>query len=366
MHTEDLRVNGAASAVAGCDGRTRLRIVPPAGEPANEEPLRSGAGWWRMAKVVFRVATSALLIGYLVGQTDIGQLASALANLRWHFFAMALATYLASQVLSARRWAGLATAVGFARPQSRFLSLYFQGMFFGLCLPSSVGGDVIKAWKLGDTTRQRVLAACTVFADRATGVYALGLIAVAAICYHQGFLSPALAPICIFAWVAAGIAGVHFGLAVLRTFAPLLERIPKLGRIAVQLQPYHQGSAIMRRAVGYSLAIQGFNALTVLWIGWALGLTIPTATYFVAVPAAALASALPISVGGMGVRETALAFFLVQDDVGQGMAVTVGLVWLAVIFLSGLVGGLVYMADPEFKDAPSGPIPSPHSSYEGS
>ncbi len=366
MHTEELHVNGAVSAVAGSDRRTRPRMAPLAGEPANEEPHRSGSGWWRIAKVAFRVATSVLLIGYLVGQTNLEQLAGVLTNLRWQFFALALATYLASQVLSARRWTGLATAVGFAKPQSRFLSLYFQGMFFGLCLPSSVGGDVVKAWKLGDTTRQRVLAACTVFADRATGVYALGLIAVAAICYHHGLLSPAVTLICVLAWVAAGIAGVHFGLAVLRTFAPLLERIPKLGRVVVQLRPYHKGSAIMRRAVGYSLAIQGFNALTVLWIGWALGLAIPAAAYFVAVPAAALVSALPISVGGMGVRETALAFFLMQDDVGQGMAVTVGLVWLAVILISGLVGGLVYMADSESKDAPPGLIPSPHTVYEGS
>ncbi|MDZ7620241.1 MAG: lysylphosphatidylglycerol synthase transmembrane domain-containing protein [Patescibacteria group bacterium] len=358
-------MNIAVSAVAGCDRRTRPRAAPTDGHPVIKEPQRAKSRWWRGAKVAFRVVTSIALIGYLLGQTDLRQLAGTLANLHWRFFGVALASYLASQVISARRWAGLATAVGFVGRQSRFLSLYFQGMFFGLCLPSSVGGDVVKAWKLGENTRQRVLAACTVFADRATGVYALGLLAMAAIFWHQGFVSPPAAVGCILAWMAAGIGGVHLGLAVLRAFAPSLERFPKLGRVVVQLRPYHEEPSVIQRAVLFSMAIQGLNALTVLWIGWSLGLTVPAATYFVAVPAAALISALPISVGGMGVRETALTFFLVQGDASQDMAVTVGLVWLGIILISGLVGGLFYMADARAGEMPAGCIPMPQSIHEG-
>lgn len=366
MVVEQTRMSVGAPTMTKGRRQVRSWAVPPLDEPPEPGQGPNRSGWWSITKACFRVGTSAVLIAFLIAQTNLGALTGALAHLQWSFFALALATYLASQALSARRWAGLANAVGFAEPQSRFLSLYYQGMFFGLCLPSSVGGDVVKAWKLGNTARQRILAACTVFVDRGTGLYALGLIAVAALGYHYGYLPPGMAPACVLAWLAGGVAAVGLGLAAMRRLAPALERLPRLGRIVVQLRPYHDGPAVVRIAVGYSLAIQGMNALTVLWIGQALGLAIAPATYFVAVPAAALVSALPVSFGGFGVRESVLALFLIQERAATESAVTVGLVWLAVILLSGLVGGVAYLLDRAPKHTPAACSRLPRLLDEGS
>ena len=85
----------------------------------------------------------------------------------------------------------LARPLGFDFPQRHFTQLYFEGMFFSLCLPSSIGGDVVKAYRLAPDLNGRVLAACTVLADRATGVVALlviGLTALGARTYELSML----------------------------------------------------------------------------------------------------------------------------------------------------------------------------------
>ena len=93
----------------------------------------------------------------------------------------ALAIYLASQLASSWRWAELARPLGFHFSRLRYMQLYFEGMFFNLCLPSSIGGDVLKAYWLAPNTAGRVLAGCTVLADRAVGLVGLGVIGVTAL-----------------------------------------------------------------------------------------------------------------------------------------------------------------------------------------
>src|SRR5438270_1873634 len=142
-----------------------------------------------------RAAAGVGLIAFLATRTDWQPVAAAIEVMHWEFWLAAAAIYLVSQVVSAWRWGALARPLGFAVPQRHFTQLYFEGMFFSLCLPSSIGGDVVKAYRLAPNAGGRVLAACTVLADRATGVVGLlviGSTALAARNYELSLL-PALA-----------------------------------------------------------------------------------------------------------------------------------------------------------------------------
>ena len=52
---------------------------------------------------------------------------------------------------------------------------------------------------------------------------------------------------------------------------------------------------------------------------------------------------LPVSVSGVGVREGGLAWMLASYGVGQGMGITLGILWFLVTVAGGLVGGLAYL-----------------------
>ena len=83
--------------------------------------------------------------------------------------------------------------------------------------------------------------------------------------------------------------------------------------------------------------------LTVAEIGNAIGLGIPLAAYCVAVPTVSLLTTLPLSIGGVGVREGGLAWMLASYGVSEELGVTLGLLWFSTNIASGLIGGCVYL-----------------------
>ena len=110
-----------------------------------------------------------------------------------------------------------------------------------------------------------------------------------------------------------------------------------------KLLPYHERPAVFRRAVGWGLVVQLLNVLVVVELGQALGLRIPLLAYFNVVPVVAVLTLLPVSVSGVGVREGGLVWMLAAYGVGQGMGITLGVLWFLVTVAGGLVGGLAYL-----------------------
>ena len=88
-------------------------------------------------------------------RTDWAQVADAFARLRPGPWLAAAAVYTAAQVVSAWRWQLLARPLGFDRPLRNFAGFYFIGMFFNLVLPTSVGGDAVRAWYLDGRPSRR-------------------------------------------------------------------------------------------------------------------------------------------------------------------------------------------------------------------
>ncbi len=290
-----------------------------------------------------RLTAGIALVAFLAARTDWRPVATALSKMRGEHWLAALAIYLASQVASAWRWGVLARPLGFDFPQRHFTQLYFEGMFFSLCLPSSIGGDVVKAYRLAPDLNGRVLAACTVLADRATGVVALlviGLTALAARTYELSML-PALGV--GVAVLGAALVSVSFGLAILNWF---VRRLPENGRLAAlfaKLVPYHQRPEVFRRAIGWGLLVQLCNVLVVVELGRAMSLDVPLVAYFIAVPVVAMLTLLPVSVSGVGVREGGLAWMLAAYGVAPAIGITLGVLWFFVTVVAGLVGGIVYL-----------------------
>ena len=62
--------------------------------------------------------------------------------------------------------------------------------------------------------------------------------------------------------------------------------------------------------------------------------------WFLAWPLAKLVALVPVSLGGIGVREAALAVFLTPFGVDAALAVAQSLTWEAVLIFSGMISGL--------------------------
>lgn len=312
----------------------------------NEPAPRPNRSRWSL---LVRLGISLGLVGYLAADVHWPHVLEAVRGLRIEPWFAALGVYLASQILSSRRWAGLARAVQLNATDGRFLRLYFEGMFFSLCLPTSIGGDVVKAYRLAPSMGQRVLAGCTVLVDRLTGLGAL--LSLAAIALFVQWTRPELwlaTSLGIGVWCTVLItARVSF--AALRRWSDSFPEEKLFGRVLQKLRPYDDKPGVIRKALHWSLIIQVANVLTVAWLGQSLGIDIPLQAYFIAVPVVALITALPLSINGLGIREGGLAIVLTNFGVSNEMGVTLGLMWFVVVMLSGLVGGVAYLLEPAWQ-----------------
>lgn len=327
---------------------------PSLSEIENAEPPAAGRqipGW---VGVTLRVGATVGLMAYAVRDLDWGTFSSRLAQASWGWWLAAMALTLAAQAVAGLRWAALARPLGFDFPRRFFVRRFFEGMFFSLCLPSSIGGDVVKAVRIGSTTPLRLLAACSVLADRLTGVAALGvLVGTAAIAKRYDLATPLV--VALFATLLAmALAGFWILLSVLdRVHAALPEASPARSFVG-RLLPYRHRPMLVAGALGWSFVVQIGGAIAVSFVARALGVSQPLSTWFTVVPIVSLLMVLPISIGGFGVRENSLDFLLRGYGVPSDTGVAIALLWGMCTILAGLVGGVLFLLERRPLHAASG------------
>jgi uncharacterized membrane protein YbhN (UPF0104 family) len=258
------------------------------------------------------------------------------------FLVAGLLLMCASFLFAAWRWQLVLAVLGTRVPMRTLFKHYLAGQFVGNVLPSTIGGDVLRVSRSSKDAGARDVAFASVVIERLTGFVALPLLTIIGFAARPDLLHGR-------AWVAVLIAGAT--VAVLAVVL-LLAASPHLaGRFAEHenwmryIGIVHIGIDRLRRdprdAMAALFAAMSYQVTVVAAVYCAvhvIGLRIPNGAILAFVPAVAIAQVLPISVGGLGVREGLLAFFLHALGVPTGQAVAVGLLWYAMTLLVSLLG----------------------------
>ena len=322
--------------------------------PTVKSPGRGRLPPW--LSLVLRIVASVALMGYALRGVPWDSLANQLKRADWRWWLAGLVTTMLVQGVAAVRWAALARPVGFPFRLRFFVWRFFEGMFFSLCLPSSIGGDVVKAFRVGDTTQRRLLAGCTILADRLTGLAALGILVGTALLATKYSLGPAATLGVGAGLLVAALAGFSLGVGSLDRLLELIPAPHPARAFLSQLLPYQQRPNLMAQAIGWSLIVQMGGAVSVALIARALGVEQPMQVWFSVVPLIALAMVLPVSINGVGVREGGLEMLLAPHGVAAAQAVAVGLLWLLSTNIAGLIGGVMFLLDRDPTTPACGPV----------
>ena len=302
-----------------------------------DEP-RSPASSWKLA---LKLAVSGGLLFYLSRRVDFREIARFLARADTSLLALALALYLAGQALSALKWRRLATAVGFRASSPRFVAYYFIGMFFNAFGFGTVGGDVVRAFYLAGSEGRRGLALNTVIADRVSGLLVLLAIALGALLLFRHYELPAA-----IYWGVVGLSSALLAVwRLLPSLLPLVLAPENRFRHLIErdLAPYWSDARLLASVAALSLAFHLSQIGVLLLLVRALGLGVPWSYCFVFGPLVNIMAAVPISLNGLGVRESGYVFFLAHVGVPRDSAMAFALAWFGVVMLAGAFGGLVYL-----------------------
>jgi glycosyltransferase 2 family protein len=146
---------------------------------------------------------------------------------------------------------------------------------------------------------------------------------------------------------AAGIVVVAITVSALRR-GGLAHRLPERARpwvaqVAAALRAYLDDRRLLAMVVVLGLAFQALIVLATWALAETLGLGLSLALLAVVIPLVLIATALPISIGGFGVREGSYVALLAGAGVSSADATLLSLLSAAAMALASLPGGLVLL-----------------------
>ena len=261
----------------------------------------------------------------------------------WLFGAFALMAL--SLVLGAVRWRQVTEALRLDVPLRGVLSHFIAGQFVSNVMPTTIGGDVLRVTRLGSDTGKHPAAFASVIFERLSGWLVLPVFTLVGLA-----LNPPLAGLGASSTTAITLActtlGAFGGLLYVvghdatgrwlagRTGIGRYVNAMHLALEALRAQP--------RAAVRLLVASFGYQLSVLLAVGCAteamgideVGFTALMAFF----PAVLMVQVLPLGIGGLGVREASLVFFLTAVGAPEEQAFSLGLLIGLLILICSLPG----------------------------
>ena len=359
------------------DGDSTPQSTPvPAEAPAPDRKPRSAA--WRWFGFALRLGGTVGLMALIFSGKGGVDVDHVLAHIRdidpaWYLLALMLATLAQGLIASNLRWSlNRVITVQTDRPELarvRFataLRAHGLGLFANLFLPTSIGGDVVKSVALRRDTAGVVGAAGAVVLTRAIGVPALVINASLGLmlCWQPMTQAVDASGAILGVSLATVFSAMASGLLVLWVGRKPLSRLGRRicpARLRAKFNPlFDVGEQMTLAAILPPLLVAmtyAFSSAVWCWcLSRGLGMELGVQVFMLATPTVFLATLAPISVQGIGVRETAFAALLACFGVPTDKAVAFALLSFSLAVIYGLLGGLLFAVTrrtDEKSDAPN-------------
>lgn len=311
------------------------------GPGRNEAPEGRRSRWPR---ILLRIAVSSAFLGALLWNLPRGILWAAVERISWFQWGIGLAAFFAGHFFGVLKWWITLGVSGVRLPWADVARCYCAGLFANLCLPSIVGGDVLRAGLAMRITGRKEAIVVGSLLDRLVDVLALTLLVLGGGLMGSGFLDPRGGA--LLAVVASGIGAMMLTSILLVRMRPP-SRWPgrarrRVARARVALRAVGRRTHLAAAALGLGMGVQAGFVLLNAFLGVAIGLQVPLYVWFLTWPLAKLVALVPISLGGLGVREVALAGLLLPFGVPAALAVAQSLLWETILIAGGLSAGLIW------------------------
>jgi glycosyltransferase 2 family protein len=292
----------------------------------------------------FKFAVSGLLIAVVFRNIDLGSLADRFAGQSRGWIVAAATVTIAQILLAALRWDQIIKGLGATVPRDAVMRVTYIGTFFNSWLLGNVGGDVARAMLAPEGGIGRIRIIYSVLFDRVVTLAGLALVIFPIIVLNIGPLArsiPVVASLAVAALPFMGLSAIGLLAPAIGGRAPAaMAKIRELGltwRLLCQA-PVRLGAAL-------AIAAAGQIAIPAVAYGLARAqhLDVSFLDFLVLIPPVVLLSALPISIGGWGVRENAMIIAMASIGMAAGSALLISVEVAVLANLISLPGGAIWM-----------------------
>ncbi|HWP47888.1 MAG TPA: lysylphosphatidylglycerol synthase transmembrane domain-containing protein [Candidatus Limnocylindrales bacterium] len=282
------------------------------------------------------------LLGFLFSRVPLSDFFALIAKVPFQKLFLAFLLYLTGQIFFVLRWEVLLHILNLRVSRLRLTALHFLGLFFSFLLPTSVGGDLIRAFYLSRDTCKTGISFLSVFTDRYMAFLTVLFTAtftawVSQITLQDLLLYPwlvGLSLMVILINILLGRGYPAYGIYLLPSpFRPFQDTLVTMNH-SLQLIFKHKKALCL--TLPLSLAFLFLSAEAHQMLIQAMGKSIEFKYLLLFIPLIALAGSIPISIGGIGLRESAYVYLFS----GMGFTATESLALASFIFIIWLAVSL--------------------------
>lgn len=295
------------------------------------------------------ISFGALGIVFYLFRSKIDQVGNILLTARWEFLIAAFAIYFSALAIMTYRLKIVMAVQRMAISLKKLFALGLVGLFFNNLLPSSIGGDAVKAYYAYRLTGKKLESFSAVLVDRVLGLFTLIGLALLAIVFFKGEMANpkimeavivlALIAFFIFIFFASRRIAKRFGF--LTYLVPSVKWRQKLIDLYHSIYDYKKYPKTVCSGLFLSVISQSCFIVVNFLMALSLNMSIPLWTFFVLIPIIASVSMAP-SLNGLGVREGAYVYLFSKFSTSE-QAFALSIFNYLVMISFSLVGGLVYL-----------------------
>ncbi len=289
----------------------------------------------RFVVTSLKIVVSALLLALIVKKAGYDNVILHVRSVKVRFFLLSTAVYIVIAWLVALRWRIL---LDNTYPARKLFSLHMIGNFFNTILPSSMGGDAVKAYYLYRETKKGGLSFGSVFLDRSLGLFArlfLGLVSGAFAFRELKAIGMHLAiPMLFAAFIAGSLLLIR--LRIGRRFGAVMDFYDYVHSCL-------RNRRLLFKTFLLSLAIQALLIVMIAALARGIGQTLSFTELFVFVPIILTIMIIPLSVSGFGVREGAFVLLFGLTGIPSSVSVSLSFLWFLSMAAASLIGLAEYV-----------------------
>lgn len=305
--------------------------------------------------LILKIIISVILFSYLFSQINISDLLAIIRLADPRYIPLILLLLISNYLISAVRWKKLLIFPGASEVNTLFLTkLYFMGSFFNNFMPTSIGGDLYKIFRLGKKLGDNSNAFSATFMERFTGLVVLVLISYIGLLQTLSewlYLLPEFiksntalllaVEILIFSgfWILS-LAGFYL-------LKLLSSRFGKINKIYFSLLQYKSYTSVLTWAFVTSIIVQLLSIFTQYFIFMSLGITLPFFNALFLLPLITLASFFIPSLNGLGVQDALYVQLFAPLGVSSQIALSASILYHIFRLAVSLIGGIFYAIDKE-------------------
>lgn len=296
----------------------------------------------KLLNLIARIAISIIMLLLLITKIDFHEIIKSLINTNHTVLIIGVVIYLLAQFINAYKWKLIANNAGFSNKLREYTDYYFVGLFFNLFLPTTVGGDISKAYYLSkhDLQNRKAPAIYSVLAERYSGVVIIVWVGTIALFMPIGSPVPA-----VFKILMSMLSILIFIVtpAFPSFWMQYFKRKKWVRTMLRDIRAYWSNPRLVVKVIYWStmyhMLVLGIHML----LGNAMEINIPVEYYIMAYSMAAMAGFLPVAFNGIGPREWAYVYFLSFAGVKESDALIFSVFWFGIMLFSSLFGAIFYL-----------------------